>query len=105
MSFGSPNKDSNCEGKISVCKKNKWPYKKYGNFKSMFFFSFSPTFLCCSRWLKKVVNWLKMLRKRKFRELKTADEDKAMLEKSSPKSTRYVTNWSFSILHSGKMQG
>ena len=26
--------------------------------------------------------WLKMLRKRKFRELKTAVEDKALLEKS-----------------------
>ena len=32
-------------------------------------------------------DWLKMLRKRKFRELKTADEDKALLEKSFTKST------------------
>ena len=28
-----------------------------------------------------------MLRKRKFRELKTADEENAVLEKSAPKST------------------
>ena len=31
--------------------------------------------------------WLKMLRKRKFREMKTADEEKALLEKSFSKST------------------
>ena len=41
--------------------------------------------------------WLKMPPKRKFRELKTADEEKALLEKSVPKSTRYVTKWSFNI--------
>ena len=41
--------------------------------------------------------WLKMLLERKFRELKTADEEKALLKKSSPKSTRYGTNWSFNI--------
>ena len=35
--------------------------------------------------------------KRKFRELKTADEEKALLEKSVPKSTRYVKKWSFNI--------
>ena len=35
--------------------------------------------------------------KRKFRELKTADEEKALLETSVPKSTRYVTKWSFNI--------
>ena len=36
--------------------------------------------------------------KRKFRELKTADEEKALLEKSIPKSTRYrVTKWSFNM--------
>ena len=40
---------------------------------------------------------LKMLRERKFTELKTADEKKALLEKSFPKSTPYVTNWSFNI--------
>ena len=39
--------------------------------------------------------WLKMLRKRKFRELKTAHEGKALLEKSAPKSTWYDTKWSF----------
>ena len=36
-------------------------------------------------------------RKRKLRKLKTADEEKALLEKSFPKSTRYVTNWSFNF--------
>ena len=41
--------------------------------------------------------WLKMPPKRKFREMKTADEEKALLEKSVPKSTRYVTKWSFNI--------
>ena len=41
--------------------------------------------------------WLEMPPKRKFRELKTADEEKALLEKSVPKSTRYVTKWSFNI--------
>ena len=35
--------------------------------------------------------------KRKFRELKTAEEEKALLVKSVPKSTRYVTKWSFNI--------
>ena len=29
--------------------------------------------------------------KRKFRELKTANEEKALLEKAVPKSKRYVT--------------
>ena len=53
----------------------------------MFYF-FSPFFVA-------VDGWLKMLRKRKFRELKTADEEKALSEKFFPKSTRYVTNWSF----------
>ena len=38
-----------------------------------------------------------MLRERKFRELKTANEEKALLKKSFPKSTRYGTNWSFNI--------
>ena len=64
VSLGSPNKGSNCEGMILA-------------YKSMV-----------------EEGWLKMLRKRKFRELKTADEEKALLEKSFPKSTRYVTNWS-----------
>ena len=41
--------------------------------------------------------WLKMPSKRKFRELKTTDEEKALLEKSVPKSTRYVTKWTFNI--------
>ena len=41
--------------------------------------------------------WLKMPPKRKFRELKTADEEKELLEKSVPNSTRYVTKWSFNI--------
>ena len=35
-----------------------------------------------------------MSRKRKFRELKTSDEQKALLEKSAPKSTQHVTKWS-----------
>ena len=35
--------------------------------------------------------------KRKFRESKTGDEEKELLEKSVPKSTRYVTKWSFNI--------
>ena len=35
--------------------------------------------------------------KRKFRELKTADEEKTLLEKSVPKSTGYVPKWSFNI--------
>ena len=38
-----------------------------------------------------------MMRKRKFRESKTADEEKAPLEKSAPESTRYVTRWSLNI--------
>ena len=41
--------------------------------------------------------WLKMPPERKFRELKTADEEKALLEKSVPKSTRYATKWSLNI--------
>ena len=45
--------------------------------------------------------WLKMLRKRKFRELKTADEEKGLSEKSFPKSTQI----GLLFLHSGKMQG
>ena len=57
------------------------------------FFSFSPYSL-----LSMVEEgWLKMLRKRKFRELKTADEEKALLKKSVPKSTRDVSKWSFNI--------
>ena len=32
--------------------------------------------------------------KRKFTELKTADEEKALLKKSVPKSTRYFSKWS-----------
>ena len=35
--------------------------------------------------------------KKKFRELKTADEEKALLEKSVPKSTGYERKWSFNI--------
>ena len=31
---------------------------------------------------------------RKFREMKTAHEEEALLKKSDPKSTRYVTKWS-----------
>ena len=40
-------------------------------------------------------DWLKMLSKRKFRELKIADEEKASLEKTFSKSTD-VSNCSFS---------
>ena len=57
-------------------------YQQYGNFKSMLF-SFSLYSLFSP--------------KRKFRELKTANEEKALLENSVPKSTRYVTKWSFNI--------
>ena len=40
------------------------------------------------------------------KELKTADEEKALLEKSVPKSTRYMSQSGLLIfLHSGKMQG
>ena len=39
--------------------------------------------------------WLKMPPKRKFRESKAGDEGKEFLGKSVPKSTRYVTKWSF----------
>ena len=69
-----------------------FPLYYNGNFKSMLF-SFSPYSL-----LSMVEGGcLKMRPKRKFRELKTADEEKALLEKSIPKSTRYVTKWSFNI--------
>ena len=53
-----------------------------------------------NKWTLSVVSfrgWLKMPPKRKFRKLKTADEEKALLEKSVPKSTRYVTKWSLNI--------
>ena len=46
--------------------------------------------------------WLKMPPKKKFRELKSADEEKALLEKSVPKSTE---SGLLIFLHSGKMQG
>ena len=47
------------------------------------FFSFSPYSL-----LSMVEGgWLKKLRKRKIREFENADEEKALLEKSVPKST------------------
>ena len=40
--------------------------------------------------------WLKIPPKRKFREsAKTGNEEKEFLEKSVPKSTRYVIKWSF----------
>ena len=35
--------------------------------------------------------------KGKFRESKTGDEENEFLEKSVPKTTRYVTKWSFNI--------
>ena len=41
--------------------------------------------------------WLKMQHKRKFGELKTANEEKALLEKVCTKIDMYVTKWSFSI--------
>ena len=58
------------------------------------FFSFSPYSLLS---MVEEGCGLKMLRKRKFRELKTADEEKALLKKSVPKSTRDVSKWSFNI--------
>jgi len=57
------------------------------------FFSFSPYSL-----LTMVKgDCLKMPPKRKFRELKTVEEEKALLVKSVPKWTRYVTKWSFNF--------
>ena len=38
-----------------------------------------------------------MPRKRKFRELKTDNDEKAQLENSVPKSTRYVTKWTSNV--------
>ena len=43
-----------------------------------------------------------MLRKRKFRELKTANEEKAFLEKSTQKSTNMSQNGLLIFSHSGK---
>ena len=80
MSFRSPNKGSNCEGKISAYTKTSGPYKQCGNFKSMFF-----SFSLYSLLLMDEGGWFKLLRKRKFRELKTADEHccKNMLQKQA----------------------
>ena len=74
-----------CEKRKLAHKKNKWTLSAV---------SFSPYSLLSMF----EGGWLKMPPKRKFRELKTADEEKALLEKSVPKSTRYrVTKWSFNI--------
>ena len=68
------------------------PHNQYGNFKSMLlFFSLYSLLSMVER------RWLKISRKRKFKELETANEEQALLEKSVPKSTRYVTKWSFNI--------
>ena len=76
---------------MRFCAKRKLAYKK--NKWTLLAVSFSPYSL-----LSMVEGgWLKMPPKRKFREWKTADEEKALLEKSVPKSTRYVTKWSFNI--------
>ena len=73
-----------CAKRELAYKKNKWTLSAV---------SFSPYSL-----LSMVEGgWLKMPPKRKFRELKTADEEKALLEKYFPKSTRYVTKRSFNI--------
>ena len=37
--------------------------------------------------------WLKLLPKRKLRESKTGDKEKEFLEKSVPRSTRYVSSY------------
>ena len=49
--------------------------------------------------------WLKMLRKRKFKELKTADEGKALLE--NPLQNQHDTSQNGLLIfsHSGKKQG
>ena len=70
-----------CAKRELAYKKNKWTLSAV---------SFSPYSL-----LSMVEGgWLKMPPKRKFRELKTDDEEKTLLEKTVPKSTRYVTKWS-----------
>ena len=74
-------------GRYHHTRKTSGPYKQYGNLKSMFF-SYSPYSLSMVEG-----GWLRMLRKRKFRELKTADEKS---EKSAAK-TRYVAKWYFII--------
>ena len=82
------------KGKYQHTRKTSGACKQYSNFKSMFF-AFIPYSL-----LSMVEEgWLKMLGtcKRKFREVKTANEEKALLEIPTPKSTRYVTKWSFNI--------
>ena len=76
---------------LRFCAKRKLAYKK--NKWTLSAVSFSPYSLLSMA----EGGWLKMPPKRKFRELKTADEEKALLEKSVPKSTRYVTKWSFNI--------
>ena len=49
--------------------------------------------------------WLKMLRERKFRELKTADEEKGLLE--NPFQNQHVMSRIGLLIffHGGKMQG
>ena len=56
-------------------RKTSGPYKQSDNLKSMPF-SFSPYSLLSMG----EGGWLKMPRKRKFRDLKTADNEKALLE-------------------------
>ena len=62
-------------------RKTSGTYKLYDNFKSMCF-SFSPYSLL----LMVEGGWLNMPLKRELRELKTVNEEKALLEKSVPKS-------------------
>ena len=79
--------------KRKLARKTSGLYQQYGNFKSVIF-----TFSLYSLLSMVEGGWLKMSPKRKFRELKTADEEKALLGKSVPKSTRYVKKWSFNIV-------
>ena len=74
---------SNAELKqLRFCAKRKLAYKK--NKWTLSAVSFSPYSL-----LSMVEGgWLKMPPKRKFRELKTADEEKALLETSSERRSR-----------------
>ena len=63
-------------GRYQHTKNTSGPYKQYNsNFKSMFLF-FSPYFVL----LMVEGDWLKMLCRRKFTRLKTADEEKALMK-------------------------
>ena len=79
MSLGSPNKGSNCVGEdISIQEKQMHLISSMVILKACLFFSFDSVL----SWLQSMVEggWLKMLCKRKFRELKPAEEEKALLK-------------------------